>query len=97
MRQLRHPLRHPSDVDRYLLDLGDKTRDKVRAIMEGGGTYWRNRVREDSEVRQTVARFAEVWGAGQPTAGGWVLGGGQWWAVMGRGWARGTPLAFGLQ
>ena len=32
-----------------LPQLGDKTREKVREIMAGGGVYWRNTMREEDE------------------------------------------------
>lgn len=50
--------------------LGDKTRQKLREIMQGCGSYWRNQAREADGRLRTLALFAEVWGAGQKTAGG---------------------------
>ena len=32
-----------------LPQLGDKTRNKIREIMAGGGVYWRNTMREEDE------------------------------------------------
>ena len=72
LSSLSLPLKTESDIDLLLQDLGEKTRDKVREILRGEGSYWRTTAVESDERQSLVRLFSQVWGVGPVTALNWV-------------------------